>query len=232
MLYLYGDESSFGNAITYGLVIVDDKRLDEVEVALGEVKEMFGGKPSNRIHCRELFNKHARNKTEWSHLNETEVIELLTVTGNYLRTAGATFNLGHVDRAKLPPHLEIPMAGAAPVKILAEPKQLAAFAYTIALAGLENHKFHLWIDPDHTKIEWGPGRRQASRFPVTYEGLSITPEPSDGDKPMLLDVADVLAYSAAHFLSSTSPDIRFEKTFKAFGTSPRSIDFHHQVFPE
>jgi hypothetical protein len=98
--------------------------------------------------------------------------------------------------------------------------------------GLENEEFRLWIDPDHTKIEWGTGRRQASRMPVTHEGRSITPEAFEGDKPMLLDVADALAYSAAHFLSSTSKDSRFEQSFLSFGASPRSIDFHYQVFPE
>ncbi len=232
MNHLYGDESHFGNAITYGLVIVDAEKQSLVEVALSEVKGMFGGKPSDRIHCRELFNKHARAKTAWAHLSEKDILELMAVTGNYLRHAGATFNLGHVDRAHLPPQLEIPLHGAVPFKIPAEPKQLAAFAYTVALAGVEVHEFRLWIDPDHTKIEWGAGRRQASRMPVTLEGKMITPEPIDGAKPMLLDVADVLAYSAAHFLSSTSPDVRFEHAFRAFGAHPRTLDFHHQNYPE
>ncbi|MBN8753630.1 MULTISPECIES: hypothetical protein [Variovorax] len=136
MLYLFGDESSFGNAITYGLVIVKAEDQERVLAALGEVKEMFGGTPADRIHCRELLNKHARAKTAWASLSDGDVLQLLAVTGNYLRNAGAAFNLGHIDRAGLPPHLEIPIQGS-PVKILAEAKQLAAFAYTIALAGLE-----------------------------------------------------------------------------------------------
>jgi hypothetical protein len=231
VLHLFGDESSFGTATTYAIVIVNAEQQLAMEMALSEVKVMFGGSPELRIHCRELFNAHARAKTGWQHLNNEDALQLLSVAGNYLRTAGTCFNVGVVDRSTLPKNLEIPIQGKK-YAIPAGPKQMAAFAYTLALAGLEKEEFRLWIDPDTTKIEWGGARRQAGRVPLTFDGIAITPESFEGTKPPLLDVADVLAYSAAHSLCKTSPDRRFRQAFESFGSTPRQLEFHHQVFPE
>jgi len=116
------------------------------------------------------------------------------------------------------------------------PKQLVTFTYGAVLAGFERDPgvsgVRLWIDPDPSKIAWGGKRRKATNVPVTFEGNPIQPQVIAGDKPLLLDVADILAYCSAHSLSAESRTDKeaFRKIFVRFSPEVREFAFHEQAF--
>ena len=237
MFNLYGDESHLDTAVTYALVIVPENRMFDVEQALTEVKLSFGGAADSRIHCRELFHPAAQAKTDWKALSIQELFEMFCMIGNSLRLSGASFRLGHVDMLDTEPFL---FGNTSPSRTPTGPKQLATFAYMLALADLEQSpgydNLNLWIDPDPTKIEWFGRRRQAGRHPISndiYGPLKPQFIPV-GAKPTLLDVADLLAFSAAHIHShkKTQKTEFFNEAVKSFNANYRRMQFHPQAFED
>jgi len=236
VLCLYGDESHFDTAVTYGLVLVQSELLPAVEQALIDVKLAFGGTADSRIHCRQLFHPDARAKTDWRSLRTAEVFEMFCMLGNGLRMAGASFRVGHVDMLDVESYI---FGSKVPNTTPTGPKQLATFAYVVALAGLEqtpgHANFRLWTDPDPTRVEWVGKRRQAGRHPFSMEFTGpLVPEPIVGPKPVLIDVADVVAFCAAHvYCDRKVPDIRkYGDAFNSFSMEYRKMIFHPQVFQD
>lgn len=233
ILDLYGDESIRNSAVIYGLVVSPCERTNIVEAALGEVKKMFGPTEQARLHCRELFAGDKRRSSAWAHLEPKNVFALCWEVAHAVSMVGASFRVGYVNRRGL--SQDMLFAGRHP-RTPTGPKQLVAFAYGAVLAGFEREpglsNVRLWIDPDRSKIDWGAKRRKATNFPVTFEGGAIQPQPIDGNKPLLLDVADILAYCSAHSLSaeSRSDKEQFRKIFARFSPEVREFAFHEQTF--
>lgn len=233
---LFGDESVVNSAITYGLVLLPCDKTRLAENALNRVKIKFGGIESNRLHCRELFAGDKRKSTAWAHLSIQNVFDLCWESANSVALAGAMFRIGFVDRSRLP---KIMSFGGHLPETPADPKQLIAFAYTIALAGLEKNPgipaVRLWQDPDHTKIPWGGRRRKAGNVPLTFDVQgpnAIKPQVIQGDKPILLDVADILAYCSAQVLSAEMKrdKAQFRRIYDRFSPDLRKIAFNEQTF--
>lgn len=233
VLDIYGDESIQNSAVIYGLVVSPCERTASAEIALREVKIRFGGNEQMRLHCRKLFAGDSRKSTSWAHLEPDDVFSLCFEVARVFSASGISFRVGYVDRRGLSDHMLF--AGRLP-KIPTGPKQLMAFAYGAALAGLEREpgvaNVRLWIDPDSTKIEWGGKRRKAMNVPIMFEGNQIQPQIISGEKPLLLDVADILAYCAGHSLSSElrRDKEKFGKIFACFNPEVRPITFHEQTF--
>ena len=107
--------------------------------------------------------------------------------------------------------------GELPPMPLQDPKQLIPWAYQVATAQLcfdENYvnlsKF--WADPDSSLIQWHGSRKQAGRLlkanKVDINAKTITtmfiPENlHTKEKPVLLELADLLAYSSCRALSNS-----------------------------
>jgi hypothetical protein len=233
MLHLFGDESCFDTAISYAVTVIPPERQAEIEAAFGEVKACFGGPRAARIHCRELFSGEQRKKSPWAHLSPPDLFPLLVMTGNYLRLSGARFKVGLIDTRDVGQQFSgVGSIGSHP----AGQKQLVAYAHVAALAGIEKYpggeEIKLWKDPDKTLIEWGDKRRQAGNVPVSVDGKLIQSEPIVGDKPHLLDVADILAYTTSHAFCSRGLSDRtpFINAFDAFVPELTRMDFHPQAF--
>lgn len=96
------------------------------------------------------------------------------------------------------------------------PKQLAAILFQgVSLPLFERlgaANVRLWVDPDRTKIPWFGRRVQAHRnYRSKGPDTKAVLEPqslAEQDKPLLLEIADVFAYVAAHALSSTDYRLR------------------------
>lgn len=233
VLDLFGDESPRNSVVTYGLVVSPCKKTSAVETALGEVKEKFGANQEARLHCREIFWGDRRKSTVWAHLEPKDVFALCWEVARAVSTAGVSFRVGYVDRRSLPPDM---LFAGRHIKTPAGPKQLVSFAYGPALAGFERDPgvsgIRLWIDPDPTRTYWGGRHRQATNIPLALEGNIIRPQAIEGDKPLLLDVADILAYCSAHSLSVEARTDKgsFQKIFACFNAEIREFSFHDQAF--
>lgn len=204
----FGDESESNNAVTYGLVIIRERQRQRAESILAETKVSFGGSPHANLHCREIFAGDARRKSPWSHLSKTDVFELYRQLCNTI--AGANFGriIGFADTRDIPRNL--PGDDKFPALKFGK-KQIAAFCASAALIPVRRHTaldaFDLWVDPDRTKIDWIGRKVQAHRAisvwiaDDTKESAKITPQPVVGEKPALLQLADMLAYISARALS-------------------------------
>lgn len=212
--HVYGDESIAGNTIVYGLVIVPSERVELVETILGDVKEGFKASRCARFHCREVFHKDARRKTEWSHLTDDETYKLaLTITKN-LAGKGLSTRIGHVDMKDI--NHEISGLRGQKSMAIKDAKELIPFAYQGAAAQLifddkYNNRCRLWVEPNSDLVHWFGSRRQVERLlktnSIDFDAESIvtamTPENLDSkERPVLLELADLLAYSSARVLEN------------------------------
>lgn len=82
----FGDGSVTPSGVFYGLVLLPEAITTEVQRTIEQYKVQYGGSPQTSLHCRELFSGHARAKSGWAHLSETDVVALC---GDVLRSVGA-----------------------------------------------------------------------------------------------------------------------------------------------
>lgn len=74
--WAFGDGSEVAGGVFYGLVLLPESAMEQAQRSIEAVKLKHGGKTDSPIHCRELFNHHAREKTEWKHLSDAQCMEL------------------------------------------------------------------------------------------------------------------------------------------------------------
>ncbi len=213
--HIYGDESITGDTVVYALVIVPVEVLEFAEDTLAKVKESFKASRSARFHCREIFHTDARRKSEWSHLTNKQALDLAIKITASLAGIGIGTIVGHVDSKDFKD--EISGAGELPHMPLQDLKQLIPFAYQAATAPLcfdVNYvnlcKF--WADPDSSLIQWYGSRKQASRLlktnivdinAKTITAMLIPENLHTKVKPVLLELADLLAYCSCRVLSNS-----------------------------
>lgn len=213
--HIFGDESHFSGAVVYALVIVKQKSQPMLEAEIQKVKKSFGLDPLTVIHCREIFNKHAKAKSALKGKSKNEVCELLSRVLATCTGTGASFWIGHVDGSKVPDGLIFQVDGASDnhsnVLKLTDVKMKIQCAYNAAMGPvlhiLGNGFCKAWLDGDTTKIEHFGKCRQANSlkpfFPIGHNDKRFVPTIVTGEKPALIEVADILAYAAAHHLSKT-----------------------------
>lgn len=71
--WAFGDGSEVSEGVFYGLVLFPEAEIEQVLLSLERVKVKHGGQAHSSVHCRELFNRSARDKSEWKHLTEAQV---------------------------------------------------------------------------------------------------------------------------------------------------------------
>lgn len=100
--WAFGDGSESPEGVFYGLVLVPESAIDPVRKTIEAVKVKHGGSGNSRIHCRELFNRHGRARTEWRHLSDAQCMDLC---GDILRGVakhGPKHLLGYVPQRSFP----------------------------------------------------------------------------------------------------------------------------------
>jgi hypothetical protein len=98
----FGDGSSNAAGSFYGLVLIPESRVEQIEEEIKGVKQKFGGKSEFSIHCREIFGDNAREKSSWSHLSYQDVVSLC---GEVLRVVGFSepkYLVAHIPKAHYP----------------------------------------------------------------------------------------------------------------------------------
>ncbi|WP_204138797.1 hypothetical protein [Halomicronema sp. CCY15110] len=221
LFHAFGDESSFKEVVVYGLLVLHKHDWRAAENLLTELKKEHGLSPSDILHCRVLFNDHARAKSAWREWSNEEVFIFLKILLRELRTCRPMYCVCAVNRNEYPTEFSDSADFSGCVM---ETKQLAGILFQgVAMPlferlGVDNVR--VWVDPDRTKIPWFGKRVQAhrnyqSKDPKTQKTLIPESFP-DNAKPALLEVADLIAYTAAHVLSSSphSNKRRFEELYR------------------
>lgn len=220
--HVFGDESIAGNIIVYALVIAPVKYIEQVEFALSKTKEEFGGSNSSRIHCKELLHQDARKYTEWAHLSNEKAWELVLSVKDNLANLGLLTRVGYVEKSDLLPYIH-GVRNIGEMNLTHE-KQLIPFAFYSAVGQVAMDPEYaglckLWIDPNKDMINWFNANAQVGRLlhlnHIDLNKRSIdtvmTPENLiSKEKPILLDLADILAYTSSRVLNSSSKVVKYK----------------------
>jgi hypothetical protein len=212
--HIYGDESTSGDNVIYAFCIVPIDMVATAEESLAKTKEKFNASRAARFHCKELFHADARRRTEWAHLSNKQACDLaLAVTYN-LANLGVETIVGHVNRNDF--LSEMPGVGNFPSMQIKDTVQLVPYAFSTAVAQfsvIEKYKNNckLWVDPNPTKINWyGSGRKVERALKLNQVDLNsrtispiLLPENLiSKEKPRLLEIADLLAYSTSRVINN------------------------------
>jgi hypothetical protein len=202
----YGDESSFERVVTYGIVALPTGAVPVV-AALSDLKRSSGVPPTEPFHARIIFSGDARRKTGWAHLEPPAILAFADKFVHCLRQHDALFSIGAVHRDEYP--ADIPAGAGFPAGVM-EPKQLTATVFLGAVLHLQGlvrlGTLRLQIDPDPTRIDWFGKKMRADRNYVLEPaagaalwGMQV--QLATVNKPVLLEAADLLAYTASHALA-------------------------------
>ena len=204
----YGDESYFGDIATYAIIGIEREKVATVENVIFSKINKFGLDSSDTIHCKNLFNIAAKKKTNFHKLSENDIGQLLiSITNNisphiipsvglYDNRLFKNLGIAFEDTKDL----FFPSKGKDRIKIWQGFAFQAAAPLIERRFGIKNTKF--WVDHDKTKINYlNNTKKKQERTYRSWCGQSgewLKPEPQSSAKPCLLQIADLLAYSAAH----------------------------------
>lgn len=236
---LYGDESHFNEIVTYAFIIIPQKNRQLIESSVSKIKKRYGVDEGAKIHCRELFNKYARSKTQFSEFTDEKVLKFLDEIMIHSFMAGARGLVGYLDTRKAPDALLFDSAAPAKPLILdlGNLKTKMHLCFQAAIGPLTHifppARIESFIDGDRTKIPYLNQKRQVdnlrSFFPIEHNNERFLPEPVHGFKPLFLDLADVLAYAAARGLAEASTANRdsFISIVKSLDPGYSEVVFDH-----
>lgn len=232
----FGDDSQFGNSLTFAFAIVRRNHLKRAQKELSVLREKYNIPHEFGIHCRVLFSRNAREKIGLGHLTEDDAREIvgrivsifnqvpmilrfgvcdLDGFRQFAEKQGNILTLDHVDGKSTK---EIP--------ITVDPKGVIGLLAQVCFAvppdgknGLPANQCEIFVAKDETKVKlFGNNKSKAHR---TYAGFSdigaspdevlrIEPIVTTPDECDMLEYADVAAYLTSH---ASSKDKR-QKFFK------------------
>jgi hypothetical protein len=206
---VFGDESTFQEVVVYAVAVFHEADTQDATDLLAALKRQVGLADDTPIHCRVLFSEHGRAKSGWAKWSEERVFEFLDQVVIALRRCRVMCRVAAVNRTEYP---SVHPAGAGFKRGIMEPKQLAGLLFHGATApivdSIGSDAISLYVDPDKTKIDWFGGKKQADRnyaHTDTAGGRVLAPTRFEStERPALLEIADLLAYSAAHALSNAA----------------------------
>lgn len=209
-LKIFGDESTAEAVVTYGLVVFANAHHErDTQYAWSNVLKKFGGTGRSKIHARTLFSGHARQKTEWSHLSESDAENLTLCLIKAVTELGAFFSVGVVHLKTWPDEGYLCGLDEQGSQLYAQMKPPLAYGYGFMAAafGLQSDKgvmqkgqdYELFIDPIKETVklfhDWN-----AMKVLKLVESTGLKPSKFE-QKPILLDLADLFTYAAGRALS-------------------------------
>lgn len=236
----YGDESLGITHITYAVFSMPEEYQRPVEDKIAEIKRAYGGTETDRLHCRELFHSGHRQKTPWAKLTNDRVFALYGDVAKAINEGPVRRIVAYARRADFPKDFlvgaldngqEVPPIPNIKNYLMRDKEFAAQCAHGALLPlsktpGFNNVRF--WPDQDRSKIQWFVGSHQASRaasllVSVGKDGQAerVQLMRAEGIKPVLLDVADLIAFvSQRASTGGSSPDDR------------RFADLFREIAPE
>lgn len=237
---VYGDESCGPSAITYGALVLPRPTRVRLENRFSLTKIAFGARSWDEIHCNQLLNEADRAVGPWSHLGYEDIFQLLNRVCDDLIAVGSQQVVCIFDRADTASFSEAflkPWTDAeGNERTATAPEQLAAKDKGIAVlcAGgvlrpivdaMGSNRVTFIPDPDgNSKIPWPPRTRRVDdlmqnafvdlRSKVTFLRVK-------SPKPVLLQVADIIAYTAQRAARGNDSEttVRFRSLFERMVTT-------------
>jgi hypothetical protein len=98
----FGDGSTNTAGTFYGLALIPESGMRDLEQKVKDVKLSYGGKPISSIHCRELFSEQARAKSDWSHLSSKDAVLLCGAVLQATAGFDPKYLVGFIPKAHYP----------------------------------------------------------------------------------------------------------------------------------
>ena len=228
---IFADDSVVGNIAAYGVIGVVPGLLAETIDSFYSQKVRFGVEETEILHCKEIFNPEARKKSAWAHLGDRDVIELCrSIASSLSKTIKPLTSIGFVSLRHMPPglNLKVPLTSLSPANLPFEKdkkKQALALALPAALRPFDLNLAQIPVEEclvtlghDATKIAWLNSKKRQAHHAATawVSGFQI----QIGQRGPMLELADMVAYLGAHFVSRSS---RFEDAQKVLHWLPPRI---------
>lgn len=220
MFHVFGDESSYKSTVVYGVIALSDSSIPVTNNAIQSLKTRFGVAISAEFHSRIVFHGDQRRRSQWSILNEAQMLDFAEAFITLLIDQNAIFSVGAVHRDEYPS--AFPPGGGFPSGVM-KTKQRTAIVFQAAvnpiIKRLGPNNLQLWVDPDSTKILWFGKKMRADRhykalIPGSGSDNLIEPQKAGANPPVLLEAADLFAYVCAHALAPD--DCRQKERFEVF----------------
>jgi hypothetical protein len=206
---VFGDESTNGEIVAFGVAIAPIKNIGEISERVRQVKRIFGAENA-RIHCKELLHGDRRKRSPWSHLSQHDAFNLLESVTRSSYVAGMRAWIGFLDSRSTPTQMVFEGDGKITIMKVTD-LHLMLFAYWTAMGPvfdfLPHQRTRGWMDPNRSRVRLLDQNKQIrlaqAFFPIHHNEIRFEPSPIDGEKPMLLDLADIIVHCAARALSTT-----------------------------
>jgi hypothetical protein len=164
-VHAFGDESSYGGVIAYGIVAIHAPNLVAAERFLSGLKHRYGIDSQAEFHCKEVFHGDKRQKSAWKHLSVGQILDFAEELISGLVGLPTLFIVGAAHRSEQPE--ELPKEGHFPAFEMGT-KQLSALLCGAALTPLNQHydqtEVKFWADPDPSKVSFGWSKVQTHRM--------------------------------------------------------------------
>jgi len=220
----YGDDSKFKNILIFAFAIIHKNNLSNAIDSINRIKRSFKFPSDKPIHCRILFNEHARKKAGLDHITVSDarkmLNEIIIEMNSYRvlnRYAIFDYNCGH-PLFKENQNSEIIFKNdkdnsSIKKTVQAEPKGILSMLMQLCFAvgpdgkhGPQASNCQIYVSEDKTKIKFIGEKR--TRADSLYFGSSVgtSNDPANKIEPMIdessnramFQIADIYAYCTSH----------------------------------
>lgn len=214
------DESTSGHFVTCGMLWIPPDRIEECLERLRGAKRSHGVPEAAEIHCRRLFNHHARAKSAFRQMSIADIVNLISDCVNGMSALGVRWFGMWCDKSKYPSTFRM-LEGT---DFVVTDKHIAGLLMGACVFQVEDAAgaaFDLIYDRDPTRIDWGmPAKMQATHFARVSAHAVCRPECA-----AFLEMADVAAHLLAKAKSATEQGdvLRFQQLLTIYNSMQMSV---------
>ncbi len=103
----FGDESITPQGTFYGLVLLPEDHVLEVERKIGDLKKSYGGSIDTPIHCSQFFSPAGRARTKWAGLSNAQAVELCAEIFQVVASYSPKYVISHIPARGYPKRVRL-----------------------------------------------------------------------------------------------------------------------------
>ena len=201
---LYGDESYYEGIATYGIVGLPTRNIDNINKMIALIKKKYGVKDTAIFHSTEVFSKWKRRRAGFFSLKEEkDVFRFLFDLIIELKKLEVFYRLGHTSIIQ-PSFITNISSEKYSIQVKDNEKRLCSYAANAAICSMKNnmtsHKVTFFTEECPFMIKTGDKKE----FAHDLYGANVLKANIVEKSPGVLEIADILAYTASHALIKSS----------------------------
>ena len=210
---IYGDDSINNNIVCYAIFILPTKLIPSLEEFILAVKKKVGIPEKYRLHCRELFHPHQREKLPFT-ITEEKVYQLY----NHIAKSIESIDIicSYADKRSFPKEEEIDFGNGNKQQIYYGEKEMIHMLKNACMIDITRSKqkseYDFYPDSDSSsRMRWNNKKKakvnndnhniiipsRITTYSDSSDEIIRARETRTESKPPLLQIADLVAYSFA-----------------------------------